>query len=135
MLRPSFIASLPMNCTSTRTPGYLSRIVCSNGKHGRHGRHRADAQMTGQIVLHHGDFFAHCVTIGQHARATNGDAFAFGRQAVKALAAAAEKNRHAEFEFELFDSAGQARLALHCNVARRGRNDVLRRRQPDSETA
>jgi hypothetical protein len=29
---------------------------------------------------------------------------------MKALAAAAQKNRHAEFKFELFDAAGQAWL-------------------------
>jgi len=60
---------------------------------------------TANIVLHDGDFFTHRVTIGENSARPCGDALTLGGQTMKALAAAAQKDRYAEFEFKLLDAA------------------------------
>ena len=76
-------------------------------QHGRHRRHSAKAKVACQIIFHDGDFFAHGVAIGEDAARPGGNPLTLGRQPVKALAASAQKNRHAKFEFKLLDSARQ----------------------------
>src|ERR1700747_1380361 len=66
--------------------------------------------MTSKVVLHHRDFLAHGVAIGQHCARPGRDALTFRGQSMKALPSSAQKNRHAKLKFELFDTAGQARL-------------------------
>src|SRR5262249_18515258 len=70
--------------------------------------------MTGKVVLHHRHFLAHSVAIGQYRARPCGHALTFGGQTMEPLTASAQKNGHAEFKFELLDTAGKARL---CDVA------------------
>ncbi len=79
-------------------------------QHRRHRRHRAQAKMPGEVVLHHRDFLAHRVAISEHAARPGRHPFAFRGQAVESLTSAAQKDRHAELELELLDSAGERRL-------------------------
>ena len=90
-------------------------------KHRRHRRHRTEPQAALKVVLHHCNFGAHCVAISKRSACENRHALTLGRQSVKALTPAAQKNRDAEFKLKLLDAARQARLgdvAALCRAAK-----------------
>src|SRR5262249_571616 len=89
---------------------FFPQVLQQKRQHRRHRRHHAHAKMSGEVLLHGLDFFAHRVPVSEHSARPDRNAVSFRRQPLKALAAAAQEDRYTEFVFKLPYAARQTRL-------------------------